>query len=68
MWRVQRNEAAVAQVAAQAPRAGRKRWDKHVKTMQMAGCPLHVALHAYDPHVFVANEADTIRRVRSCVT
>jgi regulator-associated protein of mTOR len=61
VWRVQRNEGILAAVGAQASRAGRKRWDKHVKTMQVAGCPLHVAMHAYDPHVFVANEADTIR-------
>lgn len=64
VWRVERNERNLSQVQSQAPRAGRKRWDKHVKTMQMAGCPLNVVLHAYDPHMFVANESDTIRFAR----
>jgi regulator-associated protein of mTOR len=63
VWRVERNERVIQQVAAQTGRAGRKRWDKPIKTMQSPGCPLHMAFHAYDSHLVVGNESDTIRSV-----
>ena len=36
-------------------------WDRPVATLQTSGHPLSLAFHAYDPHLVVANESDTIR-------
>lgn len=36
-------------------------WDRPVATLQTPGHPLCLAFHAYDPHLVVANESDTIR-------
>jgi hypothetical protein len=59
---------ALCACAAAHSATGRKPWDKHVKTLQTQGVPLSVAFHAFDPHVAVANEADTIRYARRDVS
>ena len=37
------------------------RWDRPVSTIPTAGFPAQMAFHAYDPHLVVTNEHDSIR-------
>ena len=36
------------------------RWDRPVVTIQTGAFPAQLAFHAYDPHLAVANEGDSI--------
>ncbi|TDL29563.1 hypothetical protein BD410DRAFT_780006 [Rickenella mellea] len=60
MWRRQRNERVVGETQAQAEVASYCPWDRPVATLQHGGYPLKMAFHAYDPYLFVANEANMI--------
>ncbi|KAH7920933.1 hypothetical protein BV22DRAFT_765532 [Leucogyrophana mollusca] len=60
VWRQQRNEQVIAETQSQAIVAESSRWDRPVASLQVNGQPLSMALHAYDPHLVVANEADMI--------
>ena len=42
------------------------RWDRPVANLQVSSNPLCMTLHAYDPHLVIANDTDMIRFVR-CV-
>lgn len=63
VWRVDRNEKIVQQVGPQALKAAHRQWTKPVKSIQTGGCPLYMAMHAYDPHLVTANESDVIRYI-----
>ncbi|KAI0042582.1 hypothetical protein FA95DRAFT_1564189 [Auriscalpium vulgare] len=59
-WRQQRNEQVLAETRAHAEVAEERAWDKPVASFHITGAPLSMAFHAYDPHVVVANESDTV--------
>ncbi|KAI9513093.1 hypothetical protein F5148DRAFT_1273335 [Russula earlei] len=59
-WRHQRNEQVLSETRNQAEIAFNRPWDKAVTTLQIQSVPLSIAFHAYDPHVAIANETDTI--------
>ncbi|KAH7911589.1 raptor N-terminal caspase like domain-containing protein [Hygrophoropsis aurantiaca] len=60
VWRQQRNEQIIAETQTQAIVAESSRWDRPVASLQIHNQPLSMALHAYDSHLVVANEADMI--------
>ncbi|KAI6015651.1 raptor N-terminal caspase like domain-containing protein [Pisolithus marmoratus] len=60
VWRQQRNEEIITEVHSQTIQAERAQWDRPVANLQVNGNPLSMALHAYDPHLVVANDTDTI--------
>jgi len=60
VWRQKRNEQIIAETESQAKVAQTCKWDRPVTTIQINYFPAHIALHAYDPHVVVANETDMI--------
>ncbi|KAL6307817.1 hypothetical protein BKA93DRAFT_767971 [Sparassis latifolia] len=60
VWRQQRNEHVIAQTRTQAETAGSCKWDRPVSTIQVAGLPLTMAFHAFDPHLVIASETDVI--------
>lgn len=37
------------------------RWERHVTTIQAPFFPAHLAFHAFDPHLVITNEVDTVR-------
>lgn len=39
------------------------RWERPVTTIQAPFFPAHMAFHAYDPHLVITNETDTVRYV-----
>lgn len=38
-----------------------RRWDRPVTMLHVSGSPLSIAFHAYDPHLVIANETDTVQ-------
>lgn len=40
------------------------RWDRPVVNLQVSSNPLCMTLHAYDPHLIIANDTDMIRFAR----
>ncbi|KAF8131557.1 hypothetical protein EV363DRAFT_1398647 [Boletus edulis] len=60
VWRQQRNEHVIAETQLQAPLAENSRWDRPVANLQVNSNPLCMTLHAYDPHLVIANDTDMI--------
>ncbi|KAJ8501646.1 hypothetical protein ONZ45_g12060 [Pleurotus djamor] len=60
VWRQQRNESVIDETSKQAEHAERCRWDRPVASLHVQGHPLTMAFHAYDQHLIIANEADSV--------
>ncbi|KAF4573505.1 WD repeat RAPTOR family protein [Pleurotus pulmonarius] len=60
VWRQQRNENTIDETTRQAAIAEHCRWDRPVASLHIQGHPLTMAFHAYDQHLIIANEADSV--------
>lgn len=60
-WRQQRNEQIIPETRSHAEIADGRRWDRPVTMLHVSGSPLSIAFHAYDPHLVIANETDTVQ-------
>ncbi|KAG9313880.1 hypothetical protein JVU11DRAFT_4648 [Chiua virens] len=60
VWRQQRNEQVTTETQLQVPPAENSRWDRPVANLQVSSNPLSMTLHAYDPHLVIANDTDMI--------
>ncbi|TCD64747.1 hypothetical protein EIP91_003669 [Steccherinum ochraceum] len=67
VWRQKRNEQIISETEEQAKIADKqdrngepRKWDRPVTSVHTNHFPAHIALHAYDPHLVVTDEHDTI--------
>ncbi|KAJ7082524.1 hypothetical protein C8R43DRAFT_1052351 [Mycena crocata] len=60
VWRQNRNENVLDETGRQSEIAETRRWDRPVTTLHVPGHPLTMAFHAFDKHLFVANESDVV--------
>ncbi|KAG2035660.1 raptor N-terminal caspase like domain-containing protein [Suillus americanus] len=60
VWRQQRNEQVITETQRQAIVAESSRWDRPVANLHVNSHPLCMAMHAYDPHLVIANDNDMI--------
>ncbi|KAG1848524.1 hypothetical protein DFJ58DRAFT_796171 [Suillus subalutaceus] len=60
VWRQQRNEQVITETQRQSIVAESSKWDRPVANLHVNSHPLCMAMHAYDPHLVIANDNDMI--------